>query len=179
MAAVTVRVPLHPTMADGGHPSLHIGPGIILPPISASVRSIAVRLGLARPTELVTVARRHDVLDAAGEAICGLDASYLWARAMPAAEFLVRSEWGLLAEPPPTPSGPDVDRSLRKPVELPPEEIYDSVRAALSADGADEPSVRGLGFDINEPAQFILDNLACLANISGPTARAWSWHCRT
>jgi hypothetical protein len=228
--------------------------GTSLSGLSASVRSIAVRLGLARPTELVTLARRHAVLDAASEAICGLDASYLWARAMPAAEFLERSERGLLAEPPPTPSGSDVNRSLRKPVELPPEEVYDSVRAALSDDEAEDPAVRGLGFgrsadhrsvgpqfsqrrarrpggtvrtlhgndkeaglrapvataeditdsfplaeeqrraaaleapgrlaggtdhEINEPAQFILDHLAFLANIWGPTARAWSCHCRT
>jgi len=177
MTAVTARVPLHPTLWDGGHPSLHIDPGITLPPVllgladgvlsprqqqlvgvisetdrltdavrslgtglsglSASVRSIAVRPGLARPTELVTLARRHAVLDAASEAICGLDEDI-------------------------TDSSPVAEERRRA--------------AALEMPGR---LAGGTDREINEPAKFILDNPAFLANIWGPTARAWSCHCRT
>jgi hypothetical protein len=111
-----------------------------------------------------------------GVIVCGLDDSYLWARAMPAPEFLERSERGLLAGPPPSPSRTDVHRSPRKPVELPLEGVCDSARAALSDDEADDHAT---DHEINKPAQFILDNLACVAKVWGPTARARSCHCRT
>lgn len=135
MTAATARVPLHPTISDGGHPSLHIDPGITLSPM---LLGLADRALSPRQQQTVGVRTLH---------------------------------------------GNDEEAGLRGPVATA-EDITDSFPLAEEQRRAAAPEspgrlAGGMDHEINEPAQFILDNLAFLANIWGPTARAWSCHCRT
>jgi hypothetical protein len=131
--------------------------GTSLSGLAASVRSIVVRLVLARPTELETPARH-------------LGPQFSQRRA--------RRPAGTVQ----TLHGNDKEAGLRTPLAIA-QDITDGL--PLAGGQRRSSTLQALGrlaggtdHVNNDPPQRISDELAFLANIWRPTTRAWSCHCR-